>query len=101
MEGNAGWTHARGPPVIAIPVVIADEEIEYHVVDEGVDIEMALQDFVNGVACYIVAGNGSHSVVSGDCPRLRLAFIDGIIIGVFTTEVGLHEVLIGTLVEMV
>ena len=101
MKWNAGLAHAGSPPVIAIPVVITNEEIECHVVDEGIDIEMALQDFVNRVTCYVVAGNRSHSVVSSDCSRLCLAFIDGIIIAVVTTEVDFHEVLIGTLVEMI
>lgn len=101
VEGDASGTGAGGAPVVAVPVVVADEEVDEHVVDEGVDIEVRLHGLVDGGRGDVPFGDVGHGVEGGDGAVGGLAGVDGVVVIVLAAEVGFHEVLVGAFVNVV
>ena len=86
---------------MAVPVVVADEEVDEHVVDEGGEIEVGFHRFVDGGVGGVSFGDVGHGVVGGDGAGLGEAGVDGIVVAVLPAEVGFHEILVGAFVDVV
>ena len=101
LVAGASFSPAAGVPIVSIPVIVAEVEVEQHVVDEVVDVEQFADP---GVAC----GRGDSGIGDAHHPvPVRQVAVDrggdilNIVILSFPISVGCHERSRGSLVEIV